>query len=379
MNKYMNKAIGNISGCLVLTVMLGVFLPACQKGPDFSNKVYITQAKYSPYASIVLNNGVGSIKLGVSSIYKMDKDLRISFVPQDDTFLESYNKEHRTEYQLIPSEAVSYSARDVNIALHQAFSPEITVTIKKWNGYRSGIDYALPLKVSGGDLPVVSGSDYILLELSEQVISNAALLDVKNNAGFKLINPDNFWPEMTGKPYGKVTVEGKIMYTKTFSVPGNWRSDFFVGFGLQLLTSPDGNLNIRFPDAKFIGSFGKLSLNRWHHFAVTNDNGVISGYLDGELKISSSYTGELNSRAFTIAGYVTNCGLAVDEFRIWKTVRSPKQIKKYQCIADPSNPDLLAYYRFNESTGSIAKDETGNKNDIQTTEKVTWLEGISCP
>lgn len=383
MKRYMIKntiiKTGRISLLCLLFDWLIVLLPMCEEGPDFSNKVYITQAKYTTYDGIVLDNGVGTYKITVSSIYKMEEDVRVAVEQMDTSFLDAYNKKNHTEYEIVPSEAVSFSEKELNIALNTATSSEMTMTIKKWKTYKEGVDYALPVKISNVStgMPIISGSDFIVLELSELVVSNAALID---KGGFSPKDATTvFGLEMEGKQYGNITVEGKIKYTKSFIVPGNWRADIFSGFGLQVTSSSDGSINVRFPDESWLGSFGKLSMDRWHHFAITNNNGVVSAYLDGKLSLTSTYAGEMTAGDFSIGGVARNTGLIVDEFRIWKTIRTARQIKKYPNIVEAGNPDLLVYYRFDETSGNIAKDETSKKHDLEASGAVEWIEGATYP
>lgn len=383
MNRYMIKKtitkISRVSLLCILFSLLIVLLPTCKEGPDFSNKVYIAQAKYSTYDGVVLDNGVGTYKLSISSLYKMEEEVKVTLESMDAAFLDIYNKKNHTEYEIVPSETVSFSEKELNIALNTATSSEMVITIKKWNTYKEGVDYALPIKISNVStgMPVINGSDFIVLELSELVISNAALID--KGGFFPKDATTVFGPEMEGKKYGKITVEGKIMYTKSFIAQSNWRADIFSGFGLQVTSSSDGSMNVRFPDASWLGSFGRLSMNKWHHFAVTNDNGVVSAYLDGKLQLTSTYAGEMTAGDFSIGGVATNTGLIVDEFRIWKSVRTARQIKKYPNIVESSNLDLLVYYRFNESSGNIAKDETSNKHDLEAKGTVKWIEDVTYP
>lgn len=362
---------------------LSIILVSCNDNNDqVGNKIYITQAKFSNYAGLTLYSGTGSLEVSASASYKVDNDTELRLQVMDQNFIDEYNQKHKTEYELVPSSAISISENNLKINKNFAFSDNSTITVTKWDDYTQGVDYAIPLKITPhkGGLSTIEGSDVLIIELSENIVSNAAYAPSSYGPRFFPINSETiFGPDLEGKPYGQITVEGKFMFTKYFSVPGNWRADVFDGFGLQILTNPDATMNVRMGDASFIGTFGNLSLNRWHHFAVTVDNGAISCYVDGDLKLTTSYTGSMTAGNFSIGGWANYCGLAVDEFRIWKTVRTAKQIKKYPCAVDPNHPDLLVYYKFNETSGQIAKDATPRGHDLSTTTDIQWLTDVPCP
>lgn len=366
---------------LLLACSFSFLFSSCEEKVDFSNKLYITQSKTTNNASVTLDNGEGNFDVTISSTYKMTQDIEVSLEIMDEQFLNEYNTKYKTEYQYIPKKAVTLSSSNVNIPNNAAVSKGVTVNVKKWDDYKRGADYAIPLKINTmkSGMPVVDGSDFIVLELAEKVVSPAAAII---NEGFHMIEPECiFGPEMEELPYGTITIEGKIKLTKSFFVAGNWRSDVFNGFNLQIIVSPSGVMNVRFPDSSFIGEFGSISLNKWYHFAIVNDNGSITTYFDGEQQSTVSNGGPFNaSKSFSIASYATGTGMVVDEFRIWKTVRTSRQIKKYPNMVDATHPDLLVYYRFDEGTGNIAKDAKG-KHDLQIKNNgaVDWLQEETYP
>ena len=64
----------------------------------------------------------------------------------------------------------------------------------------------------------------------------------------------------------------------------------------------------------------------------------------------------------------------IDEFRIWNRARSPREIlSDYNATLYGNEPDLLAYYRFDEGTGSTTADATGHGYTGTLTNAPTWL------
>jgi len=49
----------------------------------------------------------------------------------------------------------------------------------------------------------------------------------------------------------------------------------------------------------------------------------------------------------------------MDEVRIWKIARTPQQIlDNMRVVLKPTEPGLVAYYRFSEGSGAFADDES---------------------
>ncbi|KPA14575.1 hypothetical protein MHK_005218, partial [Candidatus Magnetomorum sp. HK-1] len=131
------------------------------------------------------------------------------------------------------------------------------------------------------------------------------------------------------------------------------------------------------------GSYRNASFSResitpgWHHFALTFDGKYVKSYLDGEQKAeidlgSSTYTISYISNS-TIIGGEAGAGSTptgryfdgkVDELRVWNVGRTSEQIKSNMCKKlTGGETGLIAYYRFDHSSGTTLVDLTGNGND----------------
>ena len=75
----------------------------------------------------------------------------------------------------------------------------------------------------------------------------------------------------------------------------------------------------------------------------------------------------------------------LDQVRIWRRVRTPEEIYKGM-LADseigggqgdnnfinPNDPDLVAFWKFDEGKGYIVRDQTNNGNDLHIMEEPDW-------
>ncbi len=117
-----------------------------------------------------------------------------------------------------------------------------------------------------------------------------------------------------------------------------------------------------------------VPLNKWTHVAVTFDayansikfyvNGVYQNTVNG-LYLISTDDGLINIGRQG----PTNCGCNtfngnIDELKVWSTVRTPEQISaNYNSILNGNETGLVAYYHFDETSGSTVADATANGNN----------------
>ena len=130
--------------------------------------------------------------------------------------------------------------------------------------------------------------------------------------------------------------------------------------------------------ASAIISTGTYINNAWNHVAVTViDNGsnltvyfYINGVKDGPH--TSSQTSISNGGSSSVAyisrqGVGCNCNFmdgVIDELRVWNDVRTQAEIKaNMHTELSGGESNLVAYYNFNEGTGTTVSDMSSNSNN----------------
>ena len=102
----------------------------------------------------------------------------------------------------------------------------------------------------------------------------------------------------------------------------------------------------------------------WNHIIVTFNNGLVYAFVNGiqtasvSLNISNTLGG---TQSLSIGKYPSNYyfnGL-IDEVRIYNRTLSPTEVTQLYNYA----PGPIVYWDFEENTGSIAKDKSGNNNN----------------
>ena len=131
---------------------------------------------------------------------------------------------------------------------------------------------------------------------------------------------------------------------------GNWVYSLGNGFGW----SPGGKTNV---------DTGVTVTNQWTHIAMIADGlGSVRVYINGELASTRTSVdfgaGEstevvLGARSTNHSG---NYQGEIDEVKIWSTDRTSQLVADMSTRADPTDPDLLGYWDFNEPSGATIYD-----------------------
>lgn len=110
-----------------------------------------------------------------------------------------------------------------------------------------------------------------------------------------------------------------------------------------------------------------LTAGQWHHVVYTYNGTNQYIYLDGASVGSNSIVEQFansptgNTSISDDNGYFEG---AIDEVHIWDDVRTDTEIREYMCktlVGNESN--LVGYYNFDNTSGAILQDFSGNGND----------------
>ena len=184
-------------------------------------------------------------------------------------------------------------------------------------------------------------------------------------------------------------ITGSEITLEAWIYPTAWKTSVWQGCiinkeqntpdnGYMLRAGEGGRLNFNLGDGSWnelTTAAGTLELNTWQHVAGTYDGTKMRIYVDGVAVDSSSVTLSItNANTNLIIGDYTsnnrNFQGVIDEVRIWKVQRTGEQLIDYMenelCTSDP---DLVAYYQFDEgvagdtnTTVMTLPDWSGNGN-----------------
>ncbi len=107
----------------------------------------------------------------------------------------------------------------------------------------------------------------------------------------------------------------------------------------------------------------------WHFFAAVYDGSTKTLYVDGRVDAATPVTGTLSSSTFPVY-FGENAGHTgryfngnMDEIRIWSVARTEQQVRTdmFSTVAN-AQPNLLAYWQFNDASGSTVMDAASGFN-----------------
>ena len=242
-----------------------------------------------------------------------------------------------------------------------------TITANITGSYWVGVDDGagcydgdtIRVNASGGSsnaLTFGGGSNYVAL-------GNPAQLQITGDMTIEMwLKPSNF--SSRRNPYAKAYGgEGTI----TQEIAGTL--SYFYGTSGVNSTPYQG-----------FSSSSPLTLNRWNHIAIVRDltNMQLYWYINGVLtnQVVANYAVAAAgfNPAYIAKGYTANYAGEIDELRIWSSARTEIEIKANMCSKiNTSEPNLAAYYNFDDGAGVTLTDLSINKNDGVLTSGPTWL------
>ena len=177
--------------------------------------------------------------------------------------------------------------------------------------------------------------------------------------------------ELTVECWAKASVASQI-YARLVRKSGNSAAGYLLawqqtGSVVQLrLDNLGGSQSIIVPDPAPNSTYN----NQWHHFAGTYSalTGMGRLYVDGILVAQQPGAGNLThvvSDLFIGNGQASNESFKglIDEVKIWNVARTAQQIcLDMRAPAAGNEAGLVGYWPFDEGTGQVAHDLTGNLN-----------------
>ena len=202
-------------------------------------------------------------------------------------------------------------------------------------------------------------------------------LNFDGNNDYILI-PDNATLDLTAN----YTIEAWI-FPESFSwlagIVSKYHTNAANGYMLRLTHQTPYN-GLGFDER--ITSTGVLSSNQWYHVAAVNSNGSRKLYVNGvEYALTGSALNvSVNNNPLRIGSDYGSRYFdgRIDEVRIWNIAREQDNIiSTMDSVLTGSETGLVAYYSFNEGSGIILNDHTGNGNNGTLVGGPQWSSGYT--
>ena len=320
--------------------------------------------------------------------------------------VESFNKTHNKNYELLPQAAYKLE----NTTLHIASGSHVTETGLKLSiidrdAMKFGTTYVLPVsidRVTGTSMPVIEASRTIYLVVNQVIITKAANLE----GGWRYYYAD--FSNNSGKfdthAMKSVTFEARVRFRQMNSSSTKWCYSVMgleENLCLRTAGSAKTGWRLQLGDPNAMSSRDVLPNDKWVHLACVynGETGKKYIYINGELQgetTDSRHTISLanaygQSDLFYIGQSAADDRLMegwVCEARVWATARTAAELKNNVCWVDPTSKDLVAYWRFNEAQQQgnywVVTDLTGNGYNAYyfswgDNGVPSFVDGVRCP
>lgn len=353
----------------------------------YDNKLFISASKFTDEVLIkgALSEASRQISIGVAKPTVNDITAQVEVAPE---LLETYRMAYYDPQALLLDQACySFNSVELTISAGSVVSAPVGFEFRNLDKLDKEQRYVLPVAIRS-----VAGIDEVLGSARNLyfIFRGAALINVVAN-----LNENHAWPDWKNA----TPVTDMTTFTLETLVCGNAfdrhistimgiEDKFLIRIGdsepknqIQIATS-NGNLS----NAKL-----KLDVGRWYHVAVTFDRGSIVAYLDGvEVLTGSIPTTMVNfgvehsdeqggkDRCFWI-GYSYGDGRHLDgmfsEARIWDRALTAEQINApdHFYTVEPDAAGLVAYWKFDDASGTSVKDYTQFGNDLTLKKIPKWV------
>lgn len=304
---------------IYLAVLL--FLTGCQnelyKNPldDFQSEQGVYIANNGVLQSFVEEGKDVEIKgLQVALAVQDTKEIKVTLEAGNQAQLDAYNAKNGTNYIVLPKEMYEISQKITFMPLYAMM--DVPISLKNVKFSLEG-NYALPIRITGGDVNIIRGQEETLLVLEQRVNTKALRISTSGSGSTR---------------FGDVTINPNQLQIKT------------------------GSSQIDVPADKF-----SAQPDTWYMLAFVYDGQKNYVYVNGVLVADR----EIRTGPYGLIGFwIGGSNELIREVRFWKTARTSQEIaSNIWKMVNPDDDNLLLYYPLNgkkrdSATGEITEDET---------------------
>lgn len=371
-----------IISAALLMLTSGVFTACNSEGDDFDyNKsaLFISGTENNPVVKFVVEDTPASYTVTVQSTKVVNQDVTVDLAI-DPSKVDEYNAQNTTNYFAIPENAVQLDQTQVKIEAGTAISSAATVKVVSTEDFVEGRTYLIPVtikSISAGD--VIPTSKTIFLRVSR--VLNFFAIQANYGASSNFIFDQAI-------PLTNLTYEVKI-YPQGLN-RRNYPQRFLAleqeDESQSLLlrfneANSDNKLQVILAGNRFISNT-EFENGQWYLLSFVYDGSTISMYVNGVLdtSVGASISG-INFKRYEMGmsyqGYNSQQFFShrFCELRIWDRALSPSEIVGGMCGVDPQSDGLKAYWKFNEGTGHVFTDATGNGRDMDWSKTKRAISG----
>lgn len=379
----MRNIMNNLFSSLLATSCLLAVCTSCEDMENYDNKAFTSSAKVG---TILLKgtNETEDMVIQTAIAKPEQQDIKVTY-KADSTLVDMYNLTYGENAILVPKQFYSIADNVSTIAAGTVKGNDIKVHFKDLSGLNRDSVYVLPVTVADANIDFLKST-----RTTYFVIKGAALINTVGNITENYLSLQTPGTS-TLKGMSQLTVEALVRiekFDKLISTIMGIEGGFLIRIGDAGV--PDNQIQVASSSGNVTDPNWQLTTNEWIHMAITYDssNGAVEVYLNGIKKGATQTTGYRSpvnwaTTSFNIGkSYDNNRWLEADisECRIWNRVLSADEIKAkdHYYVVAPNSEGLVAYWKFDEGSGQLINDHTGNGNTIVANSTITW-KSVSLP
>ncbi len=372
----------------ILSLAALTALSACEKSASdvYENKVYIDEYASNKLLYISIEDSyqeslVAALPKPAESILKVKCSV-------DESLVSYYNERNNTNAVILPSANYSFSTQELTINQGGVRSDECVINFKDILTLDGKVLYVLPVRLSSGDIDVLSSrsTKYYVFEGAKLINDVAYMYDnyceINWNNPAPLCGLKQFTVEMLLNCDWDKNKDERRENNSIFGIEG-----YFL-LRTADLSNPTNRLQVCTNSGEPL--IGDMPKNEWFNLILTYDadTRTLGFYINGE-KVSETkagnypdgvnfYPGEDPSQPFRINTAYNNIRTAAamfSEVRIWNKILDDETIADksfHPYFVKTDSEGLVSYWKFNEGTGSVIADRTGNGNNLTAIKPIEW-------
>ncbi len=370
----------------ILSIAALAALSSCEKSASeiYENRVFLDNYVSSKTLYISIEDSYTET-LAAAIPKPAESPLKVVISP-DAAQLDYYNDKFGTEAVMLPEANYSFSANEFTISEGGVRSGDCVISFKDVLSLDKKTLYVLPVSLKSDDIAVLDSRDTKFF-----VFEGANLI---NDAAYMW---DNYCSVTWNNP---VPVSNLKQLTVEMLLNCDWdknkeRKENNSIFGIEGyflfrtgdLSNPNNQLQVCTNDGGPL--LGSMPYNKWFNLIITYDaeTRALEMYVSG-VKVGSSVAGNypdgvtfaqtVSNQSFRINTAYNNirtAGAIFSEVRIWNKVLDEETIKdqeNHPYFVKPDSEGLVAYWKFNEGTGKVIADRSGNGNDLEAANPIDW-------
>lgn len=382
---------------LMIAALAGfsIAFAGCQETDDneqhYDNKLFISASSFTE--NVLFKKGDTNVEAGIKvAIAKpVEHEIKVTMAAAPELLATYKLAYYNDDAVILPEEHYSLPETTISIVPGSVVSPALPIEFINTGELDLNTIYVLPVTIKSveGIGILQSAKTYYY------VFQGASLINVVCN-----ISRNRAYPDFNNDPqFNNLTQNTLEILFKATSFPNTLNTLMGIegSYLLRLGDAgvPSNQLQVATSGGNCSNADLQFESGKWYHVAVTFDRGAIKVYVNGAEKLSASvsktsvslgakHTNEEDgSRCFWV-GYSYSSDRyfdgVVSEARIWNRALTAEEIQaaNHFYTVDSASEGLIAYWKFNEGSGTLAKDYSANGYDLTIENEPKW-ETVALP